>query len=244
MSNAARRSAPPGNYVSDHASRGLGAPRRADRPYGRGGLEPRRTCTRTRDRRVGSRIRTASPGARRSKPVSTAELVDVGGLRQRIARVVDRVCPTWLSAQRDDLVQSALMRVMQLLNSRSSAGEGSDGFSSSYLYKVAHSALVDEIRRVRRRRETDLEGDAVEDVAVTTLDPEQLASSTEIGSGIQGCLQQMKEERRLAVTLYLQGHTVVEASRILEWSAKRTENLVYRGLADLRACLTSKGLRP
>jgi RNA polymerase sigma-70 factor (ECF subfamily) len=37
---------------------------------------------------------------------------------------------------------------------------------------------------------------------------------------------------------------VPEASRILDWSAKRTENLVYRGLADLRECLTLKGMRP
>jgi RNA polymerase sigma-70 factor (ECF subfamily) len=37
---------------------------------------------------------------------------------------------------------------------------------------------------------------------------------------------------------------VAEAARILDWSPKRTENLVYRGLADLRGCLTSKGLKP
>jgi RNA polymerase sigma-70 factor (ECF subfamily) len=54
----------------------------------------------------------------------------------------------------------------------------------------------------------------------------------------------MKRERRLAVTLHLQGHTVPEAARILDWAAKQTENLVYRGLADLRACLMAKGIRP
>ena len=52
----------------------------------------------------------------------------------------------------------------------------------------------------------------------------------------------MKRERRLAVTLYLQGHSVPAAARLLEWTAKRTENLVYRGLADLRECLTAKGM--
>ena len=54
----------------------------------------------------------------------------------------------------------------------------------------------------------------------------------------------MKRERRLAVTLHLQGHTVPETARILDWAAKQTENLVYRGLADLRECLMAKGLRP
>ena len=50
--------------------------------------------------------------------------------------------------------------------------------------------------------------------------------------------------RRLAVTLHLQGHTVPEAGSLLGWNAKRAENLVYRGLADLRDCLAGKGVRP
>ena len=50
--------------------------------------------------------------------------------------------------------------------------------------------------------------------------------------------------RRLAVALYLQGHSVPEAAKLLEWGNKRTENLVYRGLADLRECLAKKGLKP
>jgi RNA polymerase sigma-70 factor (ECF subfamily) len=96
---------------------------------------------------------------------------------------------------------------------------------------------------VRRRRETDLED--ASDVGVSTAhDPERTAVSLEIGRGIQACLAHMKRERRLAVTLHLQGHTVTEAARILEWPFKRTENLIYRGLADLRACLRCKGLQP
>jgi RNA polymerase sigma-70 factor (ECF subfamily) len=109
---------------------------------------------------------------------------------------------------------------------------------------VAHSVLVDEIRRVKRRQETDLDDQVADQVTVTTADPERMVASAEIGRGIQCCLANMKQERRLAVTLYLQGHTVAEAARILDWSQKRTENLVYRGLADLRACLTCRGIEP
>jgi len=135
------------------------------------------------------------------------------------------------------------MRVMQVAEQHSPGGEGNRPFASSYLYKVAYTALVDEIRRVRRRRETGLDDEAVAPVAVVQQDPERIAASREIGRGIQDCLSKMSRERRLAVTLYLQGHSVPEASRVLDWSAKRTENLVYRGLADLRECLTSKGMR-
>jgi RNA polymerase sigma-70 factor (ECF subfamily) len=166
-------------------------------------------------------------------------------LRQDLERIVVRLCPSWLSSQRDDLVQTAVMRVMQIVQADAVAQGPARTLASFYLYKAAHSALVDEIRRVRRRHEDSLETE--EDVAAVTgahLNPERIAASQEIGRGIQDCLTQMSDDRRLAVTLYLQGHTVPEASRILDWSAKRTENLVYRGLADLRECLTLKGMRP
>jgi RNA polymerase sigma-70 factor (ECF subfamily) len=174
---------------------------------------------------------------------AAVEVIDVAGLRQDLARVVTRICPAWLHAHRDDLIQSAVMRVMQVLDGRAARGEGDAPVTSSYLYRAAHSALVDEIRRVRRRRETDLEGEA-DRVAMTTADPERKAVAVEIGRGIQACLACMKRERRLAVTLHLQGHTTSEAASILDWPVKRTENLVYRGLADLRTCLTAKGMRP
>jgi RNA polymerase sigma-70 factor (ECF subfamily) len=175
---------------------------------------------------------------------STDSSVDYAKLRQDFVRAVARICPRWLSSQRDDLVQAAIMRVMQIVSQRSAQGEGDAPFSSSYLYKVAYSALIDEMRRMTRRRETALEDENVTEVPGTSADPERSAASREIGQGIQDCLAELKSERRLAVTLYLQGHSVPEASRVLDWPAKRTENLVYRGLADLRECLTSKGIAP
>ncbi len=190
---------------------------------------------------------TLWPNARRAVPedsVSTGtEAAHYSKLRQDLARTVARICPSWLSNERDDLVQSAVMRVMQIVSRKELESEGDPPLAASYLYKVAYSALIDEIRRVRRRRETGLEDGTIESVA-SPENPERTAASREIGLGIQGCLAQLKQERRLAVALYLQGHSVPGAARILEWSAKRTENLVYRGLADLRECLLAKGLRP
>jgi RNA polymerase sigma-70 factor, ECF subfamily len=172
--------------------------------------------------------------------------VDVAALRLDLARAVARVCPGWLAADRDDLVQAALMRVLRRLDAAPPdvEREGKAPVAASYLHKVAYSVLIDEIRRVRRRRETSLEAEPAEPPRPQAADPERVAASSEIGRGIQSCLGHLAHDRRLAVTLHLQGHTVVEASRILDWPEKRTENLVYRGLADLRSCLASKGLRP
>jgi RNA polymerase sigma-70 factor, ECF subfamily len=170
------------------------------------------------------------------------ETIDYVALRRDIARAVNRLRPNWMADKRDDFVQAALLRVMHIVERRS-PGEGNPAAVASYLYQVAYSVLVDELRRMRRRRETDLHEDAVL-VARAKEDPERTASARQIGRGIRGCLRAMKHERRLAVALHLQGHTVAEAARLLDWGFKRTENLVYRGLSDLRVCLKAKGLRP
>lgn len=77
-----------------------------------------------------------------------------------------------------------------------------------------------------------------------TPDPATTTAAAEVGRGIRDCLAGMVRDRRLAVALYLQGHGVPDASRLLAWPTKRTENLIYRGLADLRRCLIDKGLNP
>jgi RNA polymerase sigma-70 factor (ECF subfamily) len=177
-----------------------------------------------------------------SVPEAEPTETEVTELRAVLERAVARVCPPWLVDQRDDLVQAAVMKVIE---ARRKSGEGIDALASSYLYRVAHSALVDEIRRRRRQREVALEegGDAVEQ-SESVRDPEHEAAARETGRAIADCLAKMKQERQWSVTLYLQGHSVPESSRTLGWSRKRTENLVYRGLMDLRQCLMKKGIRP
>ena len=175
---------------------------------------------------------------------SSIQSIDYAKLRQDFVKAVARLCPQWLANQRDDLVQAAVMRVMQIVSRQQHAGGDDPALAASYLYKVAHSALVDEIRRANRRQETALDDATVERAAIAFDDPERGAASREIGRGIQDCLAAMQRDRRVAVALYLQGHSVPEAARLLDWPAKRTENLVYRGLADLRECLMAKGIEP
>jgi RNA polymerase sigma-70 factor (ECF subfamily) len=167
-------------------------------------------------------------------------------LAAKMTRAVRRQCPAWLVDQAQDIAQAALAKVVAL----DKAAEGNRPLTSFYIHKVAHSALVDEIRRRKRRREVSLEAPA-EDGAETRPfeprahgDPESHTSYRLLGLAIRACLSTANRDRRLAVVLYLQGHSVPEAARILGWDVKRTENLVYRGLADLRQCLLNKGHRP
>jgi len=165
----------------------------------------------------------------------------IPGIQRQLAAAVRRTCPPFLADRADDLVQTALIKLME----RTVRNEGDQAVSSSYLWKVAYSAVIDEIRRVRRRREIPLDEETnIHEPASPEPGPESRASARRIGEGILDCLRTMIESRRIAVTLHLQGHTVPDISRLLDWETKRADNLVYRGLADLRLCLEKKGLKP
>lgn len=161
-------------------------------------------------------------------------------MRRALERAVATVSPRLPRDQRDDVVQAAILRLLRIQR----ASEGTREFESSYLWRVAYSALIDETRRRRRRREDPVEPGELDSGSRSQGDPEHHYQGREIGMAIQSCLQRLVRPRRLAVTLYLQGHGVPEASRLMGWPRKRTENLVYRGLADLRRCLDARGVRP
>jgi RNA polymerase sigma-70 factor (ECF subfamily) len=167
---------------------------------------------------------------------------DYAELRAEISRAVHSICPRWLASRADDLVQVALLRIFELRRRREQEQE----LSPFYLKRVAYSALVDEIRRLERRRESSLEAEDGEELPLASPSPgpEREQAGKEIGAGIRDCLATLLRQRKLAVTLYLQDVSVVEAARLLGWDLKHTRNLVYRGLGDLRRCLTAKGLHP
>lgn len=162
----------------------------------------------------------------------------IAELREQLVRAVSRTCPRWLASEADDLVQVALLKVLEIAGRR----EGTPEFSTFYLRRTAYSTVVDEIRRRRRRREVPLdEGPGMDERPTPAADPERLSSDGELGRAIRGCLETLIRPRKLAVTLHLQGHRIREVGELLGWSAKRAENLIYRGLEDLRGCLDRRG---
>src|SRR5690606_8280147 len=174
-------------------------------------------------------IHHAKAGGRR--PCSVRPLsVDAEdeALRAKLTRVVARACPSWAVAQQEDIVQAAMIRVIRARARR----EHGDVLPDSYLWKAAYSATIDEIRRLRAKREVPLASESRPDLPdVRSPGPERNAHAAEISAAIRESLATLNEARRQAVTLYLQGHSVPETGRLLGWSTKRAENMVYRGLA-------------
>lgn len=160
--------------------------------------------------------------------------------RRLLLASVRRTCPRWLADQAEDIVQTALL---QLLDAQRRTG-GNPAPSPSYIRRVAYHATVDEIRRRFRRKEAPGGEAALHETADRGVGTEAGARALEIHLGIQSCLGRLVRPRRLAVACYLAGYTTPEAARFLGWTVKRAEHLVLRGLRDLRQCLTEKGLTP
>ena len=174
------------------------------------------------------------------RPLSDETVTD---LRGRLERAVARACPRWFAAQRDDIVQNALLKLVRRLEEESGRNLQ---FSPMYLMRAAHGAAVDEIRRWCRGGKTTLalDEEVLERRPSVEAGPERGSVSREIGRAIQQCLEKLVGSRQLAVTVYLQGSTAPETSRRLGWTLGKTEKLVYRGLSDLRRCLREKGVEP
>jgi RNA polymerase sigma-70 factor, ECF subfamily len=177
----------------------------------------------------------ARPGAVRERPESA---LDVDEIRATLTRALARACPAWLAHERDDLVQTALVRILDARRRK-----GPDAVrAASYVWRTAYSVVVDEIRR-RRREPRAAVGEEPPEIA-SNRTPEHERQAREAGAALRICLATLAEPRRVAVLLRLQGHGLAEAAGLAGWDVKRLENLAYRGLADLRRCLETKGVRP
>jgi len=162
-------------------------------------------------------------------------------LRQALVAAVRASCPPWLAAQAEDLVQEAMLKLWR----GGHLDEGKSPPPSSYVWRVAHSVLVDEIRRRRRRSEVPLDGEgSVMDRESEAPGPERIRAARAAARAVRECLRDLGDDARRAVGLRILGHRVREIARLLGWNDKKAENTVYRGLAALRRCLNRKGVEP
>jgi len=117
---------------------------------------------------------------------------------------------------------------------------------AAYVHRTAVSAALDIIRR--RRSEARF-GDAelADDIAVSndpSLDAQRGLEIAELEAGVAQLVETLAPPRRPVVRMYLQGYAREEIAELLGWTEGKTRNLLYRGLADLRAKLAAKGLEP
>ena len=157
-------------------------------------------------------------------------------LHARIMVALNRSTPAGIRSSIDDMAQAAVIKLMRQGRSEDELAE----LRPSYLWRVVHSEIMDELRRCRRRAETGLE--EVTGLAdVNNPGVERTVAGKRTGDDIRSCLGLLVDSRRRAVALYLMGHKVREIAELLGISRKQAENLVFRGVRDLRRHLRERG---
>lgn len=164
-------------------------------------------------------------------------------LRQTILRV----CPRDLGLQFEEIEQEARLRIWKALDSEREIRD-----LTSYLYRIAVSATLDAVRRVKRKREEQLVIEAEDDSPQTAQShhlqvdpmfaPDIAASRKQTIQRVKEALARLPDNRRQAVSLHLQGMTTQEIADLLDWTEPKARNLVYRGLNDLRQSLKESGI--
>jgi len=159
---------------------------------------------------------------------------------------VRRLCPTALGVTVDEIEQDARIRLWHALKRERNITD-----PASYLYRIAATAAIDAMRRVRARREQQLDetvkdegagGPTSTPLSPAARTPEQLAADGQTADRIREAMTGLPENRRRAVGLHLQGFTSTEIGRLLDWSEPKARNLTHRGLKDLRRLLQPEGI--
>lgn len=121
----------------------------------------------------------------------------------------------------------------------------SGAFHASYVQRVVASTVIDALRRAEVRAAEPLpeeDDEAPVDLGEGPVGPERSAGDVERMQGIERCMNEIPERRRLAVALHLQGFSLQEIADLAGIaSAEAARKLVSRGLEELKSRLRELG---
>jgi RNA polymerase sigma-70 factor (ECF subfamily) len=180
------------------------------------------------------------PGGEKALPDAAAGDLsrDIEALCRRWAGIVEGIAARYglHGFDRDDLMQRVRVRIWRSLERR---GPGAPALEPGYAHAAATSAAIDIVREQRAHQA----GSSIPlDAADNRLGSSGAAgNTTDLLSALDAALARLDPARRVAVRFHLSGVHAKDIARMSGWTEARTRNLLYRGLADLKAELEGAG---
>ena len=177
----------------------------------------------------------------RMSPVDAAsEALDA--LMARYRELVRRVASRYRLSDEllDETLQEMRIRLWRAFpNSRQL-----DAAGAGYVYRSAVTAALVVLRRRRAKRESGvpLTPEIHDTVAARAPSAIESIEESELAGELARAIGELAPARQAAVRLHLTGYHRDEIAGLLGWSEAKTRNLLYRGLDDLRALLTARGI--
>lgn len=142
----------------------------------------------------------------------------------------------------DELIQAVRVRLWRARGS----SEQIEATPASYIHRTAITAALDVIRARRERQEERIDAMTEDRAALlgAVPGPDGEIEEAELAAQVGHAVDEITPSRRPVVRMYLAGYGREEIADLLGWTEGKTRNLLYRGLADLRALLTARGIGP
>jgi RNA polymerase sigma-70 factor (ECF subfamily) len=136
----------------------------------------------------------------------------------------------------EDIAQEAFMRAY-----RGAARFRGGGTVKSWLYRIVANRARDELRSIKRRRESAWdEADPARVAAPETGSVERRAEAREIGRHLARALATIREDYRTPLVLReVEGLSYDEIATMLEWPVGTVKTRIHRGRHELRVLLTA-----
>jgi len=164
---------------------------------------------------------------------------------ERFGGIVRRVCWKYrfTGAEVDELMQEVRIRLWRAHAGHELACESLAAIPASYLQRTATSAAIDLLRRGRARRADRMVPlDDEPDGMGQSPAADHVLAESDVAEQVERAIQALHASRRAVVRMYLMGHSREEIADLLGWTEAKTRNLLYRGLADVRARLLAEGV--
>ena len=136
----------------------------------------------------------------------------------------------------EDLIQEIRLKLWKIIDDEKNISN-----PASYIRKVVESAVIDQIRRIRKEEEIFI---TEKKKLISEFEPKASSYQDQTGSLKEYVLKaadKLLDSRKLVVKLYLLNMSLPEISDYLHYSSAKTRNLLYRGLADLKIILKEMG---
>ncbi len=161
------------------------------------------------------------------KPVSEASAADIDRLIVGVRPKLHRYCARMVGSVIDgeDVLQDTLVKAMVSL-----ASAGDIGNPEGWLFKIAHNAALDFLRR-RNRQQALHAGEEVEMIA----DPADAITSRQIASASLRTFMRLPVAQRSSVVLTdVLGYSLREVCEVMDCSLPAVKAALHRGRARLR----------
>ncbi len=139
--------------------------------------------------------------------------------------------------EKDDLLQEIRIRIWKAYRSR-----GDDiQYFNAYIKKIVFSVFINEINRIKKE-------DKLLEIARTNAsqqdgsNEERLASHELLKKTLVASIGNINKSKQQVIKLRLEGYTIDQIARLNNWSYRKTCNMLYRGIRELKHEMRKKGI--